>query len=139
MFGFELGGEWIGTIRIVPLGYQLTLTETLVPHAVGVPAIQPGDWEVGRLVLAPEYRTDVDALRHCLQMALQYACQASRVDHLFATCTHVLGRLYRRFGFEVVAREVPLPGTPKVYTLIRGCSQAVATGLSLRAACDSRQ
>lgn len=140
MFGFKLDGEWIGTIRIVPLGYQLTLTETLLPHAGGeVPAIRPGDWEVGRLVLAPEYRTDVDALRHCLQMALQYACRATHVDHLFATCTHVLGRLYRRFGFEVVARDVPLPGTPKVYTLIRGSAPIVAAGLSVQAASPGRQ
>jgi len=118
----------------VPLGYQLTLTETLLPHAgPGVPAPGPGDWEVGRLVLAPEYRTDVDALRHCLRIALQYACGSARVDHLFATCTHVLSRLYRRFGFEVIAREVPLPGTPKAYTLIRGGAADIAAGLSYRA------
>jgi len=55
------------------------------------------------------------------------------VDHLFATCTHVLSRLYRRFGFSEVAREVPLPGTSKVYTLIRGTGRAVAAGLSGRA------
>jgi hypothetical protein len=118
----------------VPLGYQLTLTETLMPHAgADAPAMGLGDWEVGRLVLAPEYRTDVDALRHCLRLALEYACGAARVDHLFATCTHVLSRLYRRFGFAVIAREVPLPGTQKSYTLIRGSSAAIAAGLSSRA------
>ncbi|MEJ6023208.1 N-acyl amino acid synthase FeeM domain-containing protein [Ramlibacter sp. PS4R-6] len=133
MFGFELGGEWIGTIRIVPLGYQLTLTETLLPHAgADAPPTGPGDWEVGRLVLAPAYRSDVEALRHCLRIALEYACGATRVDHLFATCTHVLGRLYRRFGFAVFARDVVLPGTDKSYTLIRGGSNAVAMGLSSR-------
>jgi hypothetical protein len=116
------------------------LTETLLPHAGSeLPAILPGDWEVGRLVLGPEYRTDVDALRHCLGLALQYARAATRVDHLFATCTHVLSRLYRRFGFEVVARDVPLPGTPKIYTLIRGGSRAVAAGLSPRAASPTEQ
>ena len=99
-----------------------------------VPALGGNDWEVGRLVLAPEYRTDVDALRHCLQIALRYACGATRVDHLFATCTHVLSRLYRRFGFTVVARDVPLVGTPKTYTLIRGSSGAVAAGLACRSA-----
>jgi predicted GNAT family N-acyltransferase len=118
----------------------LTLTETLMPHAgAEAPGIGRGDWEVGRLVLAPAYRTDVDALRHCLSIALQYACSAARVDHLFATCTHVLSRLYRRFGFAVVAREVPLPGTSKVYTLIRGGSAEVAAGLSYRAASGGTQ
>lgn len=139
MCGFELAGEWIGTIRIVPLGYQLTLTETLLPHAGGdLPPIGPGDWEVGRLVLAPDYRADVDALRHCLKMALEFGCTVGRVDHLFATCTHVLSRLYRRFGFDVVARDVPLPGTSKIYTLIRGDASAVSAGLSVRASAPTQ-
>lgn len=109
------------------------MTETLLPHAGSdVPATVAGDWEVGRLVLAPAYRTDVEALRHCLRIALEYACEATQVDHLFATCTHVLSRLYRRFGFSVFAKEVLLPGTEKTYTLIRGHSAAVAMGLSSR-------
>ena len=133
MCGFELGGDWIGTIRIVPLGYGLTLTETLLPHAgPGIPAIEPADWEVGRLALAPEYRADVDALRQCLRMSLGLAFATTQVDHLYATCTHVLSRLYRRFGFSEVAREVPLPGTPKTYTVIRGTASAVAAGLAGR-------
>lgn len=104
-----------------------------MPHAgPDFPVIEPGDWEVGRLVLAPHYRADVDALRQCLRMALEFGCGTARVDHLFATCTHALSRLYRRFGFSVVAREVPLPGTPKSYTLIRGTSATVAAGLSAR-------
>ncbi|MGZ5180475.1 MAG: N-acyl amino acid synthase FeeM domain-containing protein [Ramlibacter sp.] len=131
MFGFELDGELIGTIRIVPVGYGLTLTETLMPHAgTNAPAFEPGDWEVGRLVLAPEYRSDVDALRHCLHLALQYACSHAPVGRLFATCTHVLSRLYRRFGFSAFAREVPLPGTSKAYTMICGAAEPVERALS---------
>ena len=104
-----------------------------MPHAgPDAPPIGSGDWEVGRLVLAPAYRTDVDALRHCLHIALKYACAATHVEHLFATCTHVLSRLYRRFGFAVVAREVPLAGTSKSYTLIRGGSAQIEAGLSNR-------
>ena len=104
-----------------------------MPHAgPDVPAFGTHDWEVGRLVLAPEYRTAVDALRHCLHLSLDYGNRTSRVDHLYATCTHVLRRLYRRFGFSVIAREVPLAGTSKVYTLIRGSSHAVASGLACR-------
>jgi hypothetical protein len=138
--GFELGGDWIGTVRIVPLGYQLTLTETLMPFAgPDVPAMSPGDWEVGRLVLAPEYRTDVHALRLCLRLALQYAFATARVDYLHATCTHVLSRLYRRFGFAEIARDVPLPDTSKVYTLIRGSAAAVAQGLAGPAGASSTQ
>ena len=85
MFGFELDGELIGTIRIVPLAYQLTLTETLLPQlGSDAPPVGPGDWEVGRLVLAPDCRSDVETLRHCLYLALQYACAHAPVTALFA-------------------------------------------------------
>jgi N-acyl-L-homoserine lactone synthetase len=134
VFGFELDGELIGTIRIVPLGYQLTLTEALLPQlGSDAPAIAVGDWEVGRLVLAPDCRSDVETLRHCLYLALQYACAHAHVTSLFATCTHVLSRLYRRFGFGVFARDVPLLGTEKIYTLIRGAAPDVELALSGRA------
>ena len=96
------------------------------------PPVQAGDWEVGRLVLAPAYRSDVDALRHCLRLSLEHGFASAHVSHLYATCTHVLSRLYRRFGFAEVARNVPLPGTPKVYTIIRGGAKAVAAGLAGR-------
>jgi predicted GNAT family N-acyltransferase len=111
----------------------LTLTETLLPQlGSDAPPVRPGDWEVGRLVLAPDCRSDVETLRHCLYLALQYACAHAPVASLFATCTHVLGRLYRRFGFGVFARDVPLPGTEKIYTLIRGPSADVEMALSGR-------
>jgi N-acyl-L-homoserine lactone synthetase len=133
VFGFEVDGELIGTIRIVPLGYQLTLTETLLPQiGPDAPPLHLGDWEVGRLVLASDCRSDVETLRHCLYLALQYACANARVTRLFATCTHVLSRLYRRFGFAVFARDVPLADTEKVYTLIQGASPDVEAALSGR-------
>jgi N-acyl-L-homoserine lactone synthetase len=135
VFGFELDSELIGTIRIVPLGFQLTLAELLLKHlGQGGPAMEHGRWEVGRLVLAPEFRSDVDALRHCLFLALSYACQHTRVTGLYAACTHVLSRLYRRFGFLVHAREVPLAGTAKAYTLIHGGGPQVMAALSGKSA-----
>lgn len=135
VFGFELDGEFIGTIRIVPLGYQLTLAELLLQHLGHAgPAMESGRWEVGRLVLAPEFRTDVDALRHCLFLALTYACTHARVTGLYAACSHVLSRLYRRFGFLVHARDVPLAGTAKIYTLIHGGSPQVMAALSGKSA-----
>jgi hypothetical protein len=133
VFGFDLGGERIGTIRIVPLGFGLTLTDTLLEQiGPGGPAVQHGDWEVGRLVLAPEYRSDVNALRHCLHLALEYAREHAQVDRLFAACTHVLSRLYRRFGFTAYARDVPLAGTSKLYTMISGPGDEVDRALAGR-------
>ena len=113
------------------MGHHLTLTETLLLQS-GRPAPEPGngDWEVGRLVLAPAYRRDVDALRSCLSLALSYGCVNAPVEALFASCTHVLSRLYRRFAFVQFAKDVPLEGTSKVYTLIRGPAQQVAVALS---------
>lgn len=133
MVAFDLDGERIGTIRIVPMGYQLTLTEALMEQlGPDAPMLTAGDWEVGRLVLAPEYRSDVDALRHCLDLALQYACAHARVDTLYAACTRVLSRLYRRFAFLAFAKDVPLAGTSKLYTLISGRSDEVVFALSDR-------
>jgi N-acyl-L-homoserine lactone synthetase len=130
VFAFELDGELIGTVRMVPMGRQLTLTETLCGQlGDAAPALSPADWEIGRLVLAPEHRSDVNALGRCLYLALTYSCAHTRVDHYYASCTHVLSRLYRRFEFMAIARDVPLAGTEKVYTLIRGNPSQIAHAL----------
>lgn len=133
MCAFELDGDLIGTIRIVPMGYQLTLTETLLQQiGAAAPVVESGDWEVGRLVLAPEHRGDVEALRHCLSLAIDYGCANARIGYLYASCTHVLSRLYRRFALTAFARDIHLPGGDKVYTLIRGSATQVSTALSGR-------
>jgi hypothetical protein len=115
------------------MGLGLTLTEALLPE-VGdtAPRVTRGDWEVGRLVLAPEYRADVEALRYCLHLALEYTRRATEVHRLFATCTHVLSRLYRRFAFTSFARDVPLRGTGKTYTMISGAFDDVGSALAGR-------
>lgn len=115
----------------MPIGYGLTLTEQLLPGAgAAAPDLVQGDWEVGRLVLAPDHRSDVEALRQCLHAAVVYGLEHAHVKHLYATCTHVLSRLYRRFGFTAFARDVSLPGTSKVYTMISGAAQPVARALA---------
>lgn len=112
------------------MGYQLTLTETLLQQmGPEAPLVGPTQWEVGRLVLAPEHRSDVEALRHCLSLAITHACEQAHIGHLYASCTHVLSRLYRRFAFTAFARDVPLAGSDKVYTLIRGLGADVAAAL----------
>jgi len=117
------------------MGYGLTLTDTLLEQLGSqAPAVVAGDWEVGRLALGPEYRSDVTALRYCLHLALEYARENARVDRLFATCTPVLSRLYRRFGFATFARDVLLAGTSKSYTLISGAFDEVGRALAGEAA-----
>ncbi|HSI54626.1 MAG: N-acetyltransferase [Ramlibacter sp.] len=114
----------------MPLGYQLTLTETLLQQMGNdAPAVASTDWEVGRLVLAPEHRSDVEALRRCLSLAIMFAHSHTNIGYLYASCTHVLSRLYRRFAFTAFARDVPLPGGDKIYTLIRGGISQVSAAL----------
>lgn len=116
---FELDGELVGTVRAVPIGHGLTLVEKLREQAGVAPAdTYDGGWEMGRLAISPEYRGGPESLRGFLYLSLSYLHGISPVGSLHATCTPVLSRLYRRFGFAVVAKEVPLLGTAKTYTLI---------------------
>jgi predicted GNAT family N-acyltransferase len=128
----------IGTIRVVPMVHGLTLTEELLaqalPATAALPACGAHDWEVGRLVLAPEYRTNYEALRQCLWLSVTYLYQHARARALYASCSHALGRLYRRFGFSMLAQDVPLAGTSKSYTLIRSEPTRVIEALKPRAA-----
>lgn len=128
---FERAGRLIGTIRLVPMGLGLTLTDTLLEQlGPQAPTHHGTCWEVGRLVLDEAHRSDVDALRRCLFLSLDYACSLTQVDNLYASCTHVLGRLYRRFAFSSFAADVPLAGTDKRYTLIHGHASQVLASLS---------
>ncbi|TFY98134.1 N-acetyltransferase [Ramlibacter rhizophilus] len=115
------------------MGLGLTLTDDLLKHLGPQAPSHPGTcWEVGRLVLDEAHRSDVNALRQCLFLSLDYACTLTRVDNLYASCTHVLGRLYRRFAFNSFAADVPLAGTDKRYTLIHGYATEVLASLSGR-------
>lgn len=115
----------------MPLGHGLTLTEQLFqlsdPDAL---ARWPQAWDAGRLVVAPEYRVGQDVLKRCLHLTLTDLLNLAAVEHLVGSCTHVLSRLYRRFGFTVVGKDVPLPGTEKRYCLIQGDVDRVRVGLA---------
>ena len=113
------------------MGRGLTLTETLLgqPASPQV-ALGTGSWEVGRLVLASEYRSDPDALKRCLYLSLSYLCSHADVQSLYASCSHLLSRLYRRFGFSAFAKDVVLDGTDKSYTLIQGYAPQVLSALA---------
>ena len=76
-------------------------------------------WEVGRLVLAPQFRSGPDALKRFLFLTLVDLLEDAPVDNLFASCTPLLSRLYRRFGFAVVAKEASHDAQGS-YSLIHG-------------------
>lgn len=88
-----------------------------------------GCWEVGRLVLAPQYRSGPEALKRCLFLTLVHLIEHTDVQNLFASCTPLLSRLYRRFGFTVVVKDaaVDAEGT---YSLIHGNVASVLRALA---------
>jgi len=91
----------IATIRFVPCGHGITLTERFWRDLVTNPAILgPTSWEVGRLVMAPENRQS-DLLPQCLALAGLELLRQREVEHLNASCLMSMTRLYRRFGYQV--------------------------------------
>lgn len=95
------GGKVIATIRLVPCGLGVTLAEktwcdvTQVKEGFGARS-----WEVGRLIVAPEHRSE-ELLRQCLSLALrELISRANDAEHLHASCSPLMARLYRRMGFR---------------------------------------
>ena len=98
------GGIPIATIRFIPAGHGVTLTERYWgPSIAGTCILQGGSWEVGRLVMAPENRRP-DLLVQCLAMSLTELLEQAEVDQFHASCLCRMTRLYRRFGFTTVTR-----------------------------------
>jgi len=115
---------------MVPAQYGLTLTEQLLERVD--PDFRerwPQAWEAGRLVIDSDYRVGQDVLKRCLYLTLLHMLEHVAVDHLLGSCTHLLSRLYRRFGFTVVARDAALPGLEKTYSLIHGDVASVYAAL----------
>lgn len=78
-----------------------------------------GNWEFGRLVLDPRYRAGPEMLERCVFLAVSHLVSEFACGYAFASCTPVLSRLYRRFGFSVLANDVRVPGEEKPYHLIQ--------------------
>lgn len=86
-------------------------------------------WEVGRLVLAPHYRSGPEALKRCLFLTLLYLVRSRDIRNLFATCNPVLGRLYRRFGFAVMVKDA-CGDSAETFSLIHGQVHMVLRALA---------
>lgn len=90
---------------------------------------EEASWEVGRLVLAPQYRAGPELLKRCLFLTLLHLVKTVEIDHIFATCTPLLGRLYRRFGFNVAIKDVS-SDRGEAYSLIYGVVPRVLLALA---------
>jgi len=76
-------------------------------------------WEVGRLVLAPQYRSGPEALKRCLFLTLVHLIQTTDIKNVFAVCAPLLSRLYRRFGCAVIVKDA-CEGSAGMLSLIHG-------------------
>ncbi|OOG46444.1 N-acetyltransferase [Polaromonas sp. A23] len=82
--------------------------------------IRQNSWEIGRLVLNPDYRSGPDLVKKCISLGVSYLAQHTDGRNLFASCTPVLSRLYRRFGFSTIANNLRVDGADESYALIHG-------------------
>lgn len=106
-------------MRFLPLGRGLSSLEPLLrERGAGALAVH-GNWEFGRLVLDPSYRGGPEMLQRCVFLAVSELARRFRCGQAVASCTPVLSRLYRRFGFSVLADDLRVPGEEKPYHLIQ--------------------
>ncbi len=81
------------------------------------------------MALAPEYRSGPDALKRCLYLTLLHLVRTTSIENLFAACTPLLSRLYRRFGFSVLIKEAQ-EGNADPISLIHGHVPSVLMALA---------
>ena len=112
-------GQTIGTIRLLPLGEGLAPCDKLLDRYDISDELRQDSWEVGRLVLGERYRSGPESLKRCLFLTLLHLIDKTDVENLFASCTPLLSRLYRRFGFNVLVKDASREGDD-TYTLIHG-------------------
>jgi hypothetical protein len=106
-------------MRFLPMGKGLSPVEGLLRERGHGALATRGNWEFGRLVLDPAYRAGPELLEKCVFLAVSHLARNFTCGYAFASCTPVLSRLYRRFGFSVIANDVRVPGQEKPYHLIQ--------------------
>ena len=130
VWGIRLDGQFIATVRGIPAGHGVTLTERLWRDRVEVSQILgPVSWEVGRLVIAPLHRR-ADLLARLLTLVLRKSMDLVEVQNLHASCLSSMARLYRRFGCTTRAEMVSPSG--KRVALIHGRIVEVAAALDVK-------
>ncbi len=106
MGAFECRGTIIGTIRLLPMNQGLAPCEALLDGQSLLPAhCYDASWEVGRLVLAPEYRAGPEVLKRCLFVTLMHLLRTTQIENVFAVCTPMLARLYRRLSCTIIMKD----------------------------------
>jgi len=116
---FEWRDEFIGTMRFVPMRGGLSSMEELLRNRAPAWSLPSGkNWEFGRLALDPRYRAGPEMLQRCVFLAVSHLLRHFDCHNAYASCNNVLSRLYRRFGFSVIATDVRIAGEEKPFNLI---------------------
>jgi hypothetical protein len=127
---FLLHGTFIGSIRLIPMDRGLAPCEAILQRqSLLAASYYEASWEVGRLVLAAQYRSTPEALKRCLFLTLLHLVRTHEIQNLFAACTPILCRLYRRFGFTVIVKNA-CEGTAGPFSLIHGVVPTVLRALA---------
>ena len=107
-------------MRLIPIGLGLAPCEAILQDMPQLaPDVYADGWEVGRLVLAPQYRAKPEILKTCFFLTLMRFIELSPSANFLATCTPILSRLYRRFGFSVLVKDA-CRKEGESYSLIHG-------------------
>jgi hypothetical protein len=126
---FECRGRYIGTIRFMPMGEGIAPCDAILGrHQLALEDYEDS-WEVGRLVLAPQYRSGPESLKRCLFLTFLCLARETPSMNFFASCTPLLARLYRRFGFAVLVKDA-CSGPDGSYCLIHGHLPTVLLALA---------
>lgn len=130
MAAFRCADTFIGTIRLIPMDRGLAPCETVLQRQSFLPAhFYEASWEVGRLVLASQYRSGPEALKRCLFLTLVHLIQTTDIKNVFAVCAPLLSRLYRRFGCSVLVKDA-CEGPAGMLSLIHGKVPVVLLALA---------
>lgn len=124
-------------MRLIPFGRGLSPAESVVQQHGVAQDLWEGAWEVGRLVLAPAYRSRPAVLRACFALILMRFIEVAPTANFFATCSPALSRLYRRFGFSVLVKDAVQTAEGSFY-LIHGSVPSVRLAVATEGLASQR-
>ena len=131
VFLFSESDEVIGTIRVTPIGYGYTLTEQLLKLHNFRHKFECYSWDVGRLAVKKQCRSP-QTLFSCIYLTTKYCLENSLpCEHLLSACNGMAARLYKRFGFNLIASDLSLALTDKSYSIIYVSTHELMLSLSL--------
>jgi predicted GNAT family N-acyltransferase len=115
----------IGTLRLIRMGYGLTITEKIIKEQeIEYPNLK-NSWEGGRLILVKKNRNQKNML-YFISLALKWLIDDRNADYIFAHCPAALGRIYKKFGFKIISKNLNIPHYKRKYVIISESTSKIA-------------